>query len=342
PVLVRPERLAPPSEQIDAAAKALRAAAKPVLLLGGQACEARGLAAAGRIAAHGFRILTDTFVARQPRGAGRFTPDRMQYFAEMALSDLGGCDLMVLAGTAEPVAFFAYPATPSLLRPEGCAELTLVDRAQDAGAALEALADALGAPAQATPNSFSLPDRPTGDANAYTVGASIARHMPEDTVISDDGVTSSLAVFLQTRGARPHEWLALTGGAIGQGIPLAVGAAVACPDRKVLALTGDGAGMYTVQALWTLARESLDVTVIVFANHIYRILGVELGRTGAGKPGAAASSLLDLGEPRIDWVGLASSLGVPAVRCDTAEGFDAAFSAAMGGKGPTLIEVAMG
>jgi len=150
-----------------------------------------------------------------------------------------------------------------------------------------------------------------------------------------------MPVFLQTRGARPHDWMSLTGGAIGQGIPVAVGAAVACPDRKVLSLNGDGAAMYTVQGLWTIARESLDVTVVVFANHSYRILGVELQRTGAGKPGAAAASLLDLGDPRLDWVALATGMGLPAVRCATAESFDAAFAAAMAQTGPSFIEVAL-
>jgi len=341
PVLARPTPAPPESDQIDAAARALKVAHKPVLLIGGQACSTAGLAAAGRIAALGVRVITDTFVARQPRGAGQFSPDRMLYFAEMALTDLAGSDLMVLAGTTQPVAFFAYPATPSLLIPDGCAALTLADKSQDAVQALEALADSLRAPAQAVIHAGSIPGAPSGEINAYTVGASIARHMPAHSVVSDDSVTSSLPVFLQTKAAAPHDWMALTGGAIGQGLPVAVGAAVACPGRKVLALTGDGAGMYTLQSLWTLARESLDVTVIVFANHSYRILGVELSRTGAGAPGAAAASLLSLGEPRLDWLALASGMGVPAVRCLTAEAFDSAFAAAMAQTGPSLIEVAL-
>ena len=339
PVLDRPVRAPPPAATVEAVAGKLKAAAKPVLLLGGGACGERGLRAAGRLNALGYRVITDTFVARQTRGAGRFAPDKMLYFGEMALADLSGTDLMVFVETVLPVAFFAYPAAPSVLTPEGCATLTLADRAEDGAAALEQLAEALGAPVPAPTNSLNLPERPSGEVNAYTVGASIARHMPDDTVISDDAVTSGLPVFMQTKGARPHEWLALTGGAIGQGIPLAVGAAVACPDRKVLALSGDGAAMYTVQALWTLARESLDVTVVIFANHSYRILGIELTRTAAGAAGPAASGLLDLGDPRIDWVSLASGLGLPAVRCATAESFDAAFAAAMGQKGPSLIEV---
>lgn len=154
-------------------------------------------------------------------------------------------------------------------------------------------------------------------------------------------MTAGLPIFTQTKAARAHDWLSLTGGAIGQGIPLAIGAAVACPDRKVLALTGDGAGMYTVQGLWTVVREKLDVTVVVFANHAYRILGIELGRTGAGNPGPAAAKLLDLGDPRIDWVKLAEGLGMAAERVATAEAFEEAFARAMATPGPRLIEAAM-
>ena len=340
-VLTPATRATPDTAKVDAAARALKAAQKPVILIGGQACEARGLAAAGRLAAHGIRVVTDTFVARQPRGAGRFCPDKMLYFAEMALQDLAGADLMLMAGTTQPVAFFAYPAMPSILVPEGCKELSLAGREEDSILALEALADALGAPAEAAPNGYAVPDRPVGELNAYTIGASIARHMPPDSVVSDDAVTASLPVFMQTRGAAPHDWLSLTGGAIGQGIPAAIGAAVACPDRKVLALTGDGSGMYTVQGLWTIAREALDVTVVVFANHSYRILSIELSRTGAGKPGSSAASLLDLGDPRIDWTAMASAMGLPAVRCETAEAFDVAMAGAMAQKGPIVIEAAM-
>jgi len=341
PTLIAPKRPEVASSTVDAIAKAVKAAKKPLLLIGGAACGEAGLRAAARLNAAGYRVMTDTFVARQPRGAGRFAPDRMAYFGEAAMEDLAGVDLMVLTGTVKPAAFFAYPGMPTLLIPEGCETSTLAMRHEDAARALELLAEALGAPAPASPNALALPDRPTGALNPYTVGASIARHMPDQTVISDDGVTSSMPVFLQTAGARPHDWLMLTGGAIGQGIPVAVGAAVACPDRKVISLNGDGAAMYTVQGLWTLARENLDVTVVVFANHTYRILGVELQRTGAGKPGAAAASLLDLGSPRIDWVSLARGLGVPAERQETAEGFDAAFARAMSEKGPKLIEVAL-
>ena len=339
PVLDRPVKAAPDPDAVDAAARAIRAAAKPVVLMGGGALSERGLRAAARLNGLGARVVTDTFTSRQPRGAGRFAPDKMLYFGEMALADLAGSDLMVFVETAQPVAFFAYPAQPSVLVPEGCATLSLAGRGEDGALALEQLADALNAPTQGPTNSLSPPVMQPGEVNAYTVGASIARHMPSESIISDDAVTSSLPVFIQTKSARPHDWLSLTGGAIGQGLPLAIGAAVASPGRKVLSLNGDGAAMYTIQSLWTLARESLDVTVVIFANHSYRILGIELGRTAAGKPGKAAASLLDLDEPRIDWVSMASAMGVPGVRCATAESFDAAFAAAMAQTGPSLIEV---
>jgi acetolactate synthase-1/2/3 large subunit len=342
PTLAPPVAPPPASAAVEAVARAMRDAVKPVILLGGSSCDDRGLAAAARLRAAGARIVTDTFIPRQMRGGGRFAPDKMMYFGEMALADLAGSDLMVFVDTVQPVAFFAYPDMPSVLVPEGCKPVTLAARGENGAAAMEALAEALGAPAAVSVAQQAFPDKPAGALSPYTVGASIARHMPENTVISDDAVTSGLPVFTQTKGARPHDWLALTGGAIGQGIPVAVGAAVACPDQKVLSLNGDGAAMYTVQGLWTMARENLDVTVVIFANHTYRILGVELARTGAGAPGKAAASLLDLGSPRIDWVKLASGLGLAAVRCETAEGFDAAFAGAMGQRGPSLIEVALG
>jgi acetolactate synthase I/II/III large subunit len=339
PKAARRAKAAVTGETIDAAAKRIRAAAKPVLLLGTTACGEAALAAAGRIAAAGVRIVTDTFIARQGRGAGRFAPDRMMYFGEMALSDLAGVDLMVLVETTQPVAFFAYPDKPSVLVPEGCETFGLASRAEDGAAALQALADALGAPKSPTVQPLSLPDgAPSGALNPAAVGVSVARHLPEGAIVSDDSVTAGQPIINVTRTGRPHDWLGLTGGAIGQGIPVAVGAAVAGAGRKVVSLNGDGAAMYTAQGLWTLAREQLDVTVVVFANHTYRILGIELGRTGAGAPGPAASSLLSLGDPAIDWVSYARGLGVPGTRCETAEAFDAAFANAMAEPGPKLIE----
>lgn len=341
PVLAPGPRAAVGADTVLAIAAKIRGAKKPVILMGGRACLDAGVRQAGRIAATGVRVLTDTFVARLARGAGRFAPDKMMYFGEMALADLEGVDLMVLVETTEPVAFFAYPDRPSVLTPEGCQTASLCGRDADGPAALQALADALGAPEAAPVEALKLPDMPIGAQNPYTLGASIARHMPDNAIVSDDAVTAGLPIYQSTRTARPHDWLCLTGGAIGQGIPLAIGAAVACPDRKVLSLNGDGAAMYTVQGLWTIAREQLDVTVVVFANHVYRILGIEMGRTGAGNPGPAAKKLLDLGDPRIDWVSLAGGLGIAAERCATVEEFDAAMERAMTGRGPRFIEAAL-
>jgi acetolactate synthase-1/2/3 large subunit len=327
--------------QIEAAAEAVRQAKRPLVLLGGLACTERGLAAAARLAGGKARVMTDTFVARIPRGAGRFAPERMPYFGEMALADLAGTDLMVLVSTKAPAAFFAYPAMPGLLVPEGCAVLSLAALHEDGPAALDALADALGANAPAPAQPFHVPDRPAGELTAYAIGAAIARWAPEEAVICDDGVTSGLPIYTQTRGARPHDWLMLTGGAIGSGMPLAVGAAVAAPGRKVLSLNGDGAAAYTLQALWTMAREGLDVVVVIFANHAYRILSIEMGRTGSGAGGPAAARLLDLGDPRLDWVALAQGFGVSAVRVEEASAFDSALARAVAAPGPHLIEAAM-
>ena len=327
---------------VDRVARKVKAAAKPVLLLGSPACTEQGLRQAGRIAAAGYRVLCDTFLARQPRGAGRFAPDKMMYFGEMALGDLAGVDLMVLVGTKTPVAFFAYPAMPSVLAPDSAKIETLSATHEDSAAALEALADAIGAPEASPSEPMNLPPAPTGDLNAYTIGASIARWAPENFIVSDDATTAGLPIYMQTKGARPHDWLFLTGGAIGQGIPCAIGAAMAAPDRKVLSLNGDGAAAYTLQGLWTMAREGLDVVTVIFANHAYRILNIELERTRSGNAGPQARRLLDLGDPRMDWVSLAKGFGVPGVRASDAESFDAALARGIAGNGPMLIEAVLG
>ena len=333
----RPSLRAPEGARIDAAAAAVKAASKPVILVNGTTLTGNGLTHAARLSAAGVRVLTDTFFPRQARGAGHFTPDRMQYFAEGAMADLEGSDLMLIAGTQVPVAFFAYPGKPSVLVPEGCETMHLGGPESDSAALLAALADALGAKETAPAVELEIPGAPSGDLNAATVGMSIARHLPEGAFVSDDGVSNGLPAFLMTQRARPHDWMMLTGGAIGQGMPLALGAAIAAPDRKVLCLSGDGAGMYTNQALWSMARESANVVNVVFVNHSYRILNIELARTGAGNPGPTAQSLLELGQPEIDWVKLSEAQGVPAVNATSAEEFDAALERAFAADGPQLI-----
>ena len=337
PVVTRPSLRSVSNEQVAAAAEAIKAATKPVILVNGTALGEEGLIAASRLSAAGVRVLTDTFFWKQRRGEGYFAPDRMQYFAEMAMDDLAGTDLMLIAGTNLPVAFFSYPGKPSLLVPEGCETFDLGSAETDSAATLAGLADALGAEARAPSQALAQPDMPTGELNAATIAASLVRHMPADALVSDDGVSNGLPCFMATAQARAHDWMMLTGGAIGQGLPLALGAAIAAPDRKVICLSGDGAGMYTNQALWSMAREGADVTTIVFVNNSYRILNIELYRTGAGNPGPTARDMLSLGGPDIDWAALSQSMGVPAVTVETAEAFDAALADAMAAQGPRLI-----
>jgi len=323
--------------KIAAAADALAKADKPVMIINGTALTEAGLKAAARLKTAGIRILTDTFYPKMRRGAGVFAPERMQYFAEGAVADLEGSDLMLLAGTSAPVAFFSYPGKPSLLVPEGCEVLELGDASTDSAATLAALADHMELTDSAPVEALVQPDAPTGDLTAQSVGQSLARHMPENALVSDDGVSNGLLSYLPTQNGQPHDWMMLTGGAIGQGLPLALGAALAAPERKVICLSGDGAGMYTNQALWSMAREGVDVTTIVFVNHSYRILNIELYRTGAGNPGPTAKDMLSIGGPDIDWVQLSSSMGVPAVEAKTAEAFDATLAEAIAAPGPRLI-----
>jgi len=337
------EKVTPPAlravstAQIDRAVEAISNAAKPVLIINGTALSETGLQAAARLKAAGVRVLTDTFYTKMRRGAGVFAPERMQYFAEGAMADLEGSDLMLTAGTQPPVAFFAYPGKPSLLVPEGCDVLDLGDAGTDSAATLAALADAMGAKESAPVETLNVPDAPTGDLTAQAVGQSLARHMPENAIVSDDGVSNGLMSYIPTQNAQPHDWMMLTGGAIGMGMPLALGAALAAQDRKTICLSGDGAGMYTNQALWSMAREQADVTTIVFVNHSYRILNIELYRTGAGNPGPTAKDMLSIGGPDINWVQLSTSMGVPAVEATTAEAFDEALAEAIAAPGPRLI-----
>lgn len=348
PGAVRAEAVPVPQKgQVDVAtvatvAEAIKAASKPLILINGTALTAEGLEQAARLEAAGIRMMTDTFVWKQARGAGRFAPARMQYFAEAAMADLEGTDLMVIAGTQEPAAFFAYPEKPSRLVPEGCTVQHLCGPEGDSAPALKMLADALGAEDSAPALDRNAPAKPSGGLTPDTLGQSLNRHMPSGSLISDDGVTASLPIFLNTLQAEPHDWMMLTGGAIGQGMPLAVGASVARPEAQTVCLSGDGAGMYTLQALWTMARERLNVVTIVFVNHSYRILNIELHRTGAGNPGPAAQNMLNIGSPEIDWVALGIGQGVPSENARTAEEFDEALERAIAADGPTLIAAHIG
>jgi acetolactate synthase-1/2/3 large subunit len=317
-----------------------RHGAKAAIFMGAQALAPRGLTAAGRIAAKtGCRLICETFPARIERGGAMPRVEKLPYFPEQAIEALSKYDAVVLAGALAPVAFFGYQNLPSMLIPEGRATATLAGPEQDTAAALEAAADGLGAPASAAPAAATRPAHPAGKLDSATVGAAIAALMPENCIVMDEAATTGLPFFAASAGAPAHTYMALTGGAIGQGLPCATGAAIACPDRRVIAFQADGSGMYTVQALWTQARENLNVTTLICNNRRYRILQVELARAGVTEPGRKARSLTSLANPEIEWSKIAAGMGIPAVRVDSAELLVRQLERALGESGPNLIEM---
>jgi acetolactate synthase-1/2/3 large subunit len=329
------------SAAVDLAAEALRNGKRTAILLRGAVLQQRGLEAAGRIAAAtGARLLCDTFAPRLQRGAGRVVLERIPYFAEAIVEFLKDTEQLILVGAKPPVAFFAYPGKPSWPAPPDCRILYLAHPHEDGLGAIEALSGALGAKPDGVVHApYAPPALPTGRLSSGTAGAVIGHFLPEHAIISDEAATCGLPASAHTANAAPHDHLALTGGSIGQGVPLATGAAVACPDRKIVCLQGDGGAMYTLQALWTQARERLDVTTVIYANHSYSILNVEMMRVGAENPGPKALSMFDLRNPELNWVSLAQGMGVEASRATTADEFAAQFGSAMRGRGPRLIEV---
>jgi acetolactate synthase-1/2/3 large subunit len=328
------------ADAISAAAAQLGNGKRSVLFLGGRALRENCLHAAGRIAAKtGARLICEVFPARLQRGAGRVATERLPYFAEAAVEFLAGTEQMILIGSKAPVAFFAYPGKPGWLAPEGCEIHTLASPDQEPLKALEALARQLDAPAQ-PPVASDAEDVPgaAGELTPVAIGHSLVRSLPGDSIVVDEAATCGLGIFPVTTGAAPHDWLTLTGGAIGMGLPLALGAAIACPDRKVIALQADGSAMYTLQALWTIAREQADVTVVIMNNRSYAILNIELARVGVGKPSDKTLSMLDLSRPNLDFVALATGMGIRATRAASAEEFTEQFEEAMATAGPRLIE----
>jgi acetolactate synthase-1/2/3 large subunit len=246
---------------------------------------------------------------------------------------------LIIVGAKAPVAFFAYPGKPGWLAPKDAEIATLAEPHEDAEAALRLLAERIGAPkAHGRAQPPFVPPAPSGKLDPAGAGAVIAALLPENAIVSDEAATAGLALFPLTAGAPAHDWLTLTGGAIGQGLPLAAGAAVACPDRKVLCLQADGSAMYTVQALWTMAREKLDVATVIFNNGSYAILNIELARVGAADAGAKARQLLDLTNPALGWTSISQGMGVPARRATTVAEFRAALEEALETKGPFLVE----
>jgi acetolactate synthase-1/2/3 large subunit len=331
-----------PAGRIDAAARALRDGSPSALLLGGHALRERGLRAAGRIArATGAALVAETFPARLERGAGLPAPVKLPYFPEDATRLLAGYQRLILAGAPDPVAFFGYPDLPSRLAPDSCEVVTLAAPGEDVPAALEALAGAVGATRDSVAASAARPARPSGRLDPERLGAVLASCQPENAIVVDEALTSALPWVLGSAGCPPHTVLALTGGAIGQGLPCATGAALACPDRPVIAFQADGSALYTLQSLWTQAREGSNVTTVICANRGYRILRVELARAGITEPGPAALALTDFSQPAPDWVALGRGFGVPSERAETSDELCAALERAFAEPGPHLVEAVL-
>jgi acetolactate synthase-1/2/3 large subunit len=341
PVPSRPPSVVP-GPVIEDAARAI-STGPCVILLGGAALRRPGLEAASRIAAaSGARLLCETFPARLERGAGLPGLERLAYLAEFAQSQLAGTTQLILAGARAPVSFFAYPGLPSSLGPDGCQVHTLAEPGEDVCGALADLAGRVAPSIRPQVQPAEVPALPSGELTAEKAAAVIGALLPDGAIVSDEANTSGLWLPAATAGAPPHDWLTLTGGAIGQGLPVATGAAVACPDRSVLALDSDGSAMYTISALWTHAREQLDITTVIFSNRRYAILDLELQRVGAGAGGAAARSLFDLSRPDLDFTALARGMGVPAARAADAGEFADALGRALAEPGPHLIEALVG
>ena len=345
-VIAKPVAVQPLLETGDVAGvtAALRSGEPTVIMVGGDATRADGLSAADRLARRfGARVICETFPARLERGAGIPAAERLAYFAEAATAQLQGTRHLILAGAVSPVSFFAYPGKPSDLVPEGCAVHTLSGPV-GAASELTALADQLAPGTIASAVALSRPALPSGPLNVQTSAEVIGALLPERAVVVDESNTSGFLLPAATAGAPAHDWLTLTGGAIGYALPVAVGAAIAAPDRPVLCLESDGSAMYTISALWNHARDNLNITTVVYANHAYDILRIELQRVGAQdaqQPGPKAESLLDLTPPTLDFVRIAGGMGVPARRVSTAEELAEALQWAFGEAGPHLIEAVM-
>ncbi len=325
---------------VEEVAGVLRATEPAVLLIGGSATRGRALRAAERVcAATGARLVCETFPARLERGAGRPRAERLAYLPDLVREQLAGTQHLVLAGARSPVSFFGYRGESGDLVPDGCAVHPLAGPGMDVAGALAELADLLAGPETSRVTPAAGGGSPEGELTLASLGAAIADLLPEGAIVSDEAITASAALAAATETAAPHDWLSITGGAIGQGIPVATGAAIACPDRAVVSLQADGSAVYTISALWTQAREELNVTTVLLSNRSYAILAVELGRLGFDEPGPMTRNLLDLSRPDLDFVALARGFGVPGERPTSIAEFRSAFGRALAEPGPHLIEV---
>jgi acetolactate synthase I/II/III large subunit len=343
PVVKRAARTMPSAETIGCAAKLLRQQGT-ALLLGGATMNDRALAAAGRIAAHaGCRVFADRNAPRVASGRGRFHPQTVPYFPEPAIELLAPVRHLIVVESQAPVSFFGYPRTPSYLLPEACQVFVLARREEDGTTALEALVAECGAAGAviAIDGADPAPVPLDGPLTAQAIGAALARWLPEGAILADEMVSASAVVTPLLLQAAAHDRLPVTGGSIGQGLPVALGAACACPQRKVVALEADGSGMYTLQSLWTMARENLDVLVVIFANRRYQILEIEMRRVGVEALSETIQGSIDIGKPQLDWVRLSEGMGVPATRATEAAEFAEQLQNGLRARGPRLIEAVM-
>ena len=331
----------PAAETIEEAAAILRSGLPTAILISGNALYGKGLAAAGRIAtAAKAKLFAPYPLVRMQRGAGIAAVERIQYVREMAVEQLKDFRNLILVGAQAPIGYFAQPGKDSVFTSPECQIFTLANPGEDYIGTLEAVESALSAPRlQPTVEQPARPALPRGDIALQGLAAVVGALLPENAIVVDESMTSGRGMMAATRGAPPHDWLGNTGGSIGIALPLAVGAAVASPDRRVLCLTADGSGMYTLQALWTMAREGLKVTTVVFANRDYAVLKREFSYLGVGNPGPRALDMFEIGRPDLDWVSLAKGMGVPGVRVTSLEDFAKALQEGFESEGPSLIEV---
>ena len=330
------------SNLIDEALTALREAKNPLILVGGSALEEKNLIKLAKVADKiGCPMKTDWFNARLDKGAGRVNSVRIPYVVDKAVEVLKDFDNIIIIGARRPVAFFAYPNKPGVLTQETTKFIELASLSDDITSVINELSDKVGISDNkpSTVSEFKIPDIPSGPINPTSLGMVLGALIPENAIVVDESVTTGREFFYQTAGSHPHTWLNNCGGSIGFGMPVAIGAAVACPDQKVISLEGDGSAMYTVQSLWTMARENLDIVVLIFANQSYKILQGELTNVGVDNPGKSALEMLSLKDPSLDWVSVSKGMGVDAVRVDNLEDLVKNFKHGLKDKGPFLIEV---
>ena len=329
-------------EKINITAQELKNAKNPMILVGGQALEENNLMLAAKIAAkYNCPIMTDFFNAKLERGAGRVKPTRIPYNVDRAISLLKDFDTIILIGAREPVAFFAYPNKPSILTNTNTKFIYFANIDDNITEGLENLCDYVSAVENPNENIAinSLPSIQKGELNPNSIGSILGNVMPEEAIIVDESISTGREFFPFTEGSKPHTWLSNCGGSIGFALPAATGASLACPDRKVIALEGDGSGMYTLQSLWTMARENLDITVLIFANQSYKILHAELNNVGVLNPGPSAINMLNLNNPSLNWVSISKGMGIDSKRVFNTDELYNVFLDALNTKGPFLIEV---